>query len=324
MVRIASQADVWYNKHINIVLPERYCKYLQAWIRLDWRHIMDTLSHHASESNPTKICTKCNRELPATTEYFSRQKSNKDGLRGWCKQCQSVYRSAYYTSHQDEEKQRMSQYYVEHSEERKQYSAHYRIEHAEKVKCYEKKYNASDRHKSAKARYRATHQENIKVYRARWHEEHREHERQYSASYNAIHHDERLRYGRERRAKFREVLNARRMQYRRTEHGRLAHRIQENKRRARKLATPGTLTLEQIQYKLKAQKYRCYYAMCGHAKFEKHDGKYIYHLEHTIPLSRPNDGPRHDMDYVVLACPACNLKKNNRLPHEFWEGGRLF
>lgn len=37
----------------------------------------------------TKICTKCGRELPATTEFFHRSRSFKDGLKYKCKKCRS-------------------------------------------------------------------------------------------------------------------------------------------------------------------------------------------------------------------------------------------
>ncbi len=35
----------------------------------------------------TKICTKCRRELPATTDYFHRHRQIKSGLRPVCKDC---------------------------------------------------------------------------------------------------------------------------------------------------------------------------------------------------------------------------------------------
>ena len=37
----------------------------------------------------TKICTKCKRELPATTEFFHRSRGFKDGLKYKCKECRS-------------------------------------------------------------------------------------------------------------------------------------------------------------------------------------------------------------------------------------------
>ena len=37
----------------------------------------------------TKTCTKCDRRLPATTEFFHRSRSFKDGLKYKCKECRS-------------------------------------------------------------------------------------------------------------------------------------------------------------------------------------------------------------------------------------------
>ena len=39
----------------------------------------------------TKICTKCGKELPATTEHFRRAQGGVYGLRGGCKECDSQY-----------------------------------------------------------------------------------------------------------------------------------------------------------------------------------------------------------------------------------------
>ncbi len=88
-------------------------------------------------------------------------------------------------------------------------------------------------------------------------------------------------------------------------------------RRARLQASSGTYAPSQIQTKLKKQRHRCYYCM---AEFVKQKQKYKYHIEHVIPLSR---GGTNDIDNIVLSCPLCNLKKGNKLPHEFAEGGRL-
>lgn len=235
-----------------------------------------------------------------------------------------AYNHRYYAEHREGISEQRKVYYQEHQEHLRQYSAQYRLEHPGEVRQYNSRYNASERRKVVAARYRATHREELRQGCSRWHTTHREQQKQYRVIYNVQHREERLAYYMQRRAQCREELNARHRAYRRTERGRMVHRMQENSRRAQKLAVPGTLTPDQIQYKLKAQKYRCYYAMCGHAKFQKVNGKYIFHLEHTIPLSRPEAGPRHDVDYVVLSCPSCNLRKNNKLPHEFWEGGRLF
>lgn len=42
--------------------------------------------------NETKVCTKCNRELPVT--YFRKRTKASDGLQGYCKSCVSEYRKS--------------------------------------------------------------------------------------------------------------------------------------------------------------------------------------------------------------------------------------
>lgn len=102
-------------------------------------------------------------------------------------------------------------------------------------------------------------------------------------------------------------------------------RINSHLRRARKRDVPGTHTAAQIQEQLKRQKYRCYYTACGHAKFKKIKGRYVYHIDHTFPLSRVagSDIPANDISYLVLTCPDCNLSKGDKFPWEWPEGGRL-
>lgn len=34
-----------------------------------------------------RVCSKCRRELPATTEYFHKNKYGKQGLQSVCKEC---------------------------------------------------------------------------------------------------------------------------------------------------------------------------------------------------------------------------------------------
>ena len=40
-----------------------------------------------------KTCSKCNKEFPATNEYFHKNKDHKDGLRTWCKICVKTYQN---------------------------------------------------------------------------------------------------------------------------------------------------------------------------------------------------------------------------------------
>lgn len=43
------------------------------------------------EQNPTKTCTKCNKDLPATPKFFYRSKGGKYGIGSWCKTCRKKH-----------------------------------------------------------------------------------------------------------------------------------------------------------------------------------------------------------------------------------------
>src|SRR6266571_3813663 len=114
----------------------------------------------------------------------------------------------------------------------------------------------------------------------------------------------------------------RRRLYRQRPETRELHRIHKHTYRARKRAVTGTHTASQIRELLKQQKHKCYY--CS-TRFQQVKGKYIYHVDHTFPLSRAvgSDIPANDISYLVLACPACNQSKGDKFPWEFPDGGKL-
>jgi 5-methylcytosine-specific restriction endonuclease McrA len=92
-------------------------------------------------------------------------------------------------------------------------------------------------------------------------------------------------------------------------------RVNGHNRRARSRAAPGKFTPEDELRQLKAQKGKCYYCRRKLGK-----GKGSYHADHIVPLSR---GGSNTPDNHVITCPACNLSKKDKLPHEWPQGGRL-
>lgn len=82
-----------------------------------------------------------------------------------------------------------------------------------------------------------------------------------------------------------------------------------NRRRARIMNAGGTFTSADIALHLKSQKGLCWYCECDLQKTG-------YHVEHRVPLSR---GGSNAPDNICLSCPTCNLKKGDKLPHE-WIG----
>lgn len=63
-----------------------------------------------------KICTKCKKELPATTEFFFADRRGKHGFRSICKICDSLKRKIYYTKNRDKEKIRNHKYYIKNKD----------------------------------------------------------------------------------------------------------------------------------------------------------------------------------------------------------------
>ena len=99
--------------------------------------------------NKTKICSKCNKELPI--ECFAKDKTRKDGLQGWCRECCSKYHQTYRQTHKE--------YYS-------QYNKEYRQTHKEHLNQYKKE-------------YRQTNKEHISQYQKEWQQANKEHRSQY-------------------------------------------------------------------------------------------------------------------------------------------------
>lgn len=177
---------------------------------------------------------------------------------------------------------------------------------------YSTVYNHSAMHRAVKARYNASHREQNRAYCVQWHEANKEYERLYAARYNATHQAQRIAYDKVRRRANHERISAQQRIYRHTERGRMLHRAHEQVRRARKLAAPGSFTADDLTRQYRAQHGRCYYCHRSLGTF--------WHADHVIPLSR--GGSNHPSN-IVAACATCNTSKNNKLPHEWAEGGRL-
>lgn len=240
------------------------------------------------EDTPLKRCPTCpegQQWHPATTEFFNREKVRKDGLKTQCKICTRAYLQNYRN----------------------------RPEIQECTRAYTKDYQQ-----------RPDVKERVRLYNQR--PERKEQIRQYRSRPEVQ--EQRLINGRTymSRPDIQEHMQANRKEYANRPEVQERHRIGEHIRRVRKRGVQGTYTPDQIQEQLKHQKHRCYYAACGFSKFkQRKNGAYIYHIEHTYPLSRVagTDIPANDISYLVLSCEECNKSKGKKFPWEWPEGGRL-
>jgi 5-methylcytosine-specific restriction endonuclease McrA len=224
--------------------------------------------------------------LPATSGYFHSNKSKKDGFRSECKVCHC---------------QEINDYRINNPDRVRTSKRRSTAKNKDKVIERQRRYRSKNivRERERGRIYRAQHAEEIRERFARWAEENKDRMRENGQRWTA---------------KNRGKVRASSKKWRLKNSQRVT--IFSRNYKARKRSAEGTHTPADIAAQLKRQKGRCYYAACGHCKL---NGK--YHVDHVVPLTRTR--PSNAPDNLVIACPSCNLKKGNKLPHEWAEGGRL-
>ena len=123
-----------------------------------------------------KYCSKCGqiKEL----DKFNKNKSFKDGLASWCKECSKKYRQSkkgkkaikeyyesnkkeikesqkkYFKNNKEKIKKSRKEYFKNNKENRKKYQKEYRESNKENIKKYQKEYRQSERGKKVKKKYK--------------------------------------------------------------------------------------------------------------------------------------------------------------------------
>lgn len=126
------------------------------------------------EEVKTKRCPKCDRVLPIT--QFSEDKSKKDGLRSYCKECAKAYNSDYYQANKDAILKQQAEYYQASKEAILKKQAEYHREYYAKNK---------DAIRKQQAEYRKSHRDDERKRKAEWRAKNNEKYKAYNAWYNA-------------------------------------------------------------------------------------------------------------------------------------------
>jgi len=241
-----------------------------------------------------KRCATCG-ETKDESE-FSKNKSRKDGMHSDCKICNA----AYHAKHREEIVARKAAYYAEHREEHAERAAAYRAEHREEIAARRATYYANHRNEYADYHqaYYTEHRDQIVLRGVRYYTEHRKEISLRAAVYYVEHRDETL---------------ARSAAWQKANPGKV--RANCHRRRARKAGNGGSHTAEDIQCQGDSQNWKCWWRGPGCAVDCKDD----YHVDHLIPLAR---GGHNNPSNIVIACPKCNLSKQDKLPGE-WLGKLL-
>lgn len=289
-----------------------------------------------SEDIPRQRCNVCKQDLPATTEFFHRDKNKKNGLYGHCKECRKVIGKEYRS--RPGQRERVRDYLRAHRsnlEVRTRLNAYnrerYKRPHVhERIRASAKKHSSQPNFKLRRQAWQKSYysrpeiqerrRERERAWRSRPEIRERRHvwERAYRKRPDVW--ANRPEGQAHKRAYFlmydrRPDVLVHKHAYRKHYWARPENRARQNAhyhtRRARKLAAGGKHTVQDVKMQLTRQKGRCYW--CGQKLLK-------YHVDHVIPLAR---GGSNGPDNLVIACPTCNLKRGAKLPHEFFEGGRL-
>jgi 5-methylcytosine-specific restriction endonuclease McrA len=217
-----------------------------------------------SENPPVKRCYACKKFFPATSEFFCRNKSKKDGLHDTCKVCDSARRKAYTESHREQE-----------SQSRK----HFRE-------------NNKDRLREEQRLYREANKEKVAERKKQWQqgESYKEYQKQYQQGHKLEISEQKHQYYLSNREQFLEKQR----QYLQTPQGRMVDKAHRHNRKAQKRASQGSYTSEQLNEQFQRQKAKCYYC-------KKKLGK-VWHADHVVPLSKGGSNTIDNIVVACEAC----------------------
>lgn len=217
-----------------------------------------------------KICSRCKKEL--NSDMFDKNKSKGDGLSCYCKECGKEYRKEY----RKENRNAMNLQTKEWIDNNKEHVIETR-------KLYYKKNKGKNK-------------ENRKIYAKQYHIDNREHENKRTKNW-ALNNKERYKeISMLYKESHKEYIRIQNRQY--TKEHAEQNCINVQKRRARKLLLPCTLTPSQWETIKLSFNNKCAY--CGKEKFlEK---------EHFIALTNLGE---FTINNVIPACRYCNASKRN-------------
>lgn len=121
-----------------------------------------------------KTCTKCGKQLPATTEYFHKKKNGKYGLHAICKKCIKEYNKQRFESNRDEILQKNREYNHSNKEKIKEHNKRYYNENKDKKKELSKKYREENKEKMREyyKNYYENNKERLQIYNKEYRIEH--------------------------------------------------------------------------------------------------------------------------------------------------------
>lgn len=262
-----------------------------------------------SASIPQKRCTRCNEELPATLDCFT--KNGHGGLYHHCKSCRKLDRKEDRAKNGDKIRAQRKVSDGKRKDKIKVYQDNWNIENKDYIREYKHEYYLEHRDEIIERvkQYYQDNKEARKAYISQWQRDNPEKIRIYAKTNYQRHKREKYVYALEYRQRNRERMRQRaRDAYARNPAKFIAY---QHKRRAREIAAEGNFTKEDIRLQYKSQRGNCWH--CGKSVGAK------YHADHLYPLSL---GGSNSARNIVISCPFCNLSKGDKPTWE-WNGRLL-
>jgi hypothetical protein len=241
--------------------------------------------------------------LPATPEYFPRNRKNKDGLRYECKACANKSARRYREENPDKFRESQRQYATANAEKIREHHRQWYEEHRDERKRYARKYHAEHRDEriAQSRRYHAEHRDEAIARSRRYSSEHRDTERERARQYIAKNRSKVIERKRQYRINHPDKLK----QYK--DANRDKGRANERRRRTRKFSLPCTFTVAD-----EARALEYWHGICPVCEEPLLDlfGEREPHLDHWIPISDAHpDNPGTVPENMIPLCNKCNTSK---------------
>lgn len=272
----------------------------------------------------TRTCSRCQKTLPQTSEFFAVRRTHSSGFQHVCKPCGAQASRERYARKLAEDpegfKAELAATMKASYERRRekilaQKKEKYRQpEERERIRVANKEWNEKNReHRRAYARtyapvYYARNQGKILQYMKDWRQKNHEHRLAVEADWRRRNPGKNVEYSRARRLRNPDKVREMERAYRQNnpEKGRRTTSI----RRARKAGNGGSYSLEDTTWLWYEQGGLCFYCKCILEDLPISDR----HIDHMQPVSR---GGTSDPSNLCWACRSCNLRKHNKTSAEF-------
>lgn len=301
------------------------------------------------DSTTLKPCSKCKRELPATSEYFAPRPGSKDGLRGQCRECMHLRRLTYYAEHRDAALAYTRQWNRENKERVRENKRHWEQANREKInqRNRELRQENPDRYRSYSRKWAAANPDKVRAIQKRWLTKNRDKARSSVRRSYWKHREKRL----EKDRRYREKNPEKRREAWQNWYAVNAENVREKARERSK--TPEGKDVRRKYLAANAERIRernrnfyqtpegkarqAAYAHNRRARKSSAGGTFTsadieairkaqnnrcylcgkklknYHVDHFIPLAL---GGTNDAGNLRLACPKCNMSKSAKHPFE--------